>query len=69
MAEPKTIERRETETDEALADSASAQEEAATVIDDIVKRLNRLSAEMRRATAEQADKPQSWDSLLDGKRR
>lgn len=45
---PKTEAHREAEIAATLEESASAQEEAASVIDDVVSRLNRLSAEMRK---------------------
>lgn len=45
---PKTEAHREAEIAVTLEQSALAQEEAASVIDDVVTRLNRLSAEMRK---------------------
>lgn len=46
--EPKPEHQRETEMQESLDKSHAAQEEAASVIDDVLRRLERLSAEMRR---------------------
>lgn len=45
---PKTEQHREAEIAETLERSAVAQEEAATIIDEVVARLNRLSVEMRK---------------------
>jgi hypothetical protein len=39
---------RDTEIDNTLQSSAEIREEAVSIIDDVVARLNRLSAEMRR---------------------